>query len=152
MTVLCRLGATLVLGLALLPIGCGAGGGSANGSDVPCTDYAPQPVVTSVTPDAGSVVGGITRNGANVTVGGSGFLTCVNHSSTFPGYAVEVYFGDPNVQNNRGTITGVSDTSVSCISPPKNQPGTVDVHIVVSTAYNRVGISPTSSADKYTYQ
>jgi hypothetical protein len=85
----------------------------------------PDPVVSSVSPNTGSTLGG-----TDVTITGSG-LTSAN----------EVDFGS----NPAPSFTVNSDTSVSAVSPSGTE-GTVDVTVITGG-----GPSATSANDQYTY-
>jgi subtilase family serine protease len=90
--------------------------------------YLGTPTVSSVAPTAGPLAGG-----ASVTIAGANllFITAVDFGSTPAALTSLVY-------NSNGTVT---------INSPAESVGTVDV--VVTTAG---GISPTSTADQFTYQ
>ena len=83
------------------------------------------PQVTAISPTSGNAVGG-----ATVTITGSGFINVT---------AVE--FGGVSAPQK----TVVSDTQITAKAPPGN--GTVDVTVVTPS-----GTSPTTSADKFSYQ
>ena len=84
----------------------------------------PAPIVSSISPTAGGESGG-----DSVIVTGKGFTD-----------AKEVRFGNASASK----VTVNSDTEIIAISPPGT--GTVDVTVVTP-----VGVSPTGSADQFTY-
>jgi alpha-tubulin suppressor-like RCC1 family protein len=85
----------------------------------------PKPTITAVSPQVGPTSGGTT-----VTLTGAGFTG-----------ATSVVFG-----TTAGTgLTVVSDTSATVVAPPGS--GTVDIMLTTPS-----GTTPSSSADRYTYQ
>ena len=81
-----------------------------------CTYYAAKSVVTSIIPDTGATAGGTT-----ITLLGSGF------SSVALGYAVKIGTADC------GTITRVSDSQLTLVTPKGQGTGSKDIVITHST-------------------
>jgi hypothetical protein len=101
-------------------------GTSATSSADKFTYTAAVPAVTSVTPNTGTVAGGIT-----VTVLGSNFTG-----------ASAVMFGTTAA----ASFTILSDNALTAVAPATGTTGTVDVTVVAPG-----GTSPTGSADHFTY-
>ena len=101
-------------------------GGSSVASNADRFTYVPAPIVTSVSPNTGSVLGGTT-----VTITGTGFTG-----------ASQVLFG--TVPASSFTVN--SDTKITAVSPVPVGSGTVDVKVT-----SPGGTSATSNADLFHY-
>ncbi len=101
-------------------------GGTTVTSNADRFTYVPAPIVTSVSPNTGSVLGGTT-----VTITGTGFTG-----------ASQVLFG--TVPASSFTVN--SDTKITAVSPVPVGSGTVDVKVTTPG-----GTSATSNADLFHY-
>lgn len=90
--------------------------------------YLAAPVVTAISPTSGPPAGG-----TSVTISGSGFTS-----------DAIVYFGPVDSAHEARNVVVVSSSEITATAPA----GTGTINVLVK---NAVGVSPTSSADQYTY-
>ncbi len=113
-----------VLGTVDVVVTAEGGTSAINASDEFTYDI-PVPVVTAVTPNAGTTTGG-----GSVTISGTGFIA-----------GATVKFG-----SNSATVNSINPTAISAVVPAGSA-GPVDVTVTTTG-----GTSVTSGADQYTYQ
>lgn len=131
------LAVVLMIGMAAVS-GCGGSSSSSfspqGGSCGP--DTVPQVTVTSISPGAGPAAGGTL-----VTINGGGFTACVS--------SLTVQFVGAAGVINAANLKVVSDSQLTCSSPPGIGPVAVEV---VATHGTTSATSNLSTADQFTYQ